>query len=62
MGNYWNLKPAAIAWAVTIIMLLIGMYYDYFLAKGGSGGMLRTIFFASMIVYWVSYLVYRKKK
>jgi hypothetical protein len=55
-----NLTPAAIAWIVTTIMLLIGMYYEAFTKN--RLGVLSLILFTSMVVYFSSLLYYRYRK
>lgn len=57
-----NLKPAAIAWIVTTIMLFIGMCYEAFAEN--KLGVLSLIFHTSMVVYFsfLLYYRYRKKK
>lgn len=55
-----NLTPAAIAWMVTTIMLLIGMYYEVFTEN--KFGVLSLIFFTSQVVYFSSLLYYRHRK
>lgn len=55
-----NLTPAAIAWIVTTIMLLIGMYYEAFIKN--KLGVLSLILFTSMVVYFSSLLYYRYRK
>ena len=58
--KFENLKPAAIAWIVTTIMLLIGMYYEVFTEN--KLGVLSLIFFTSMVVYFSCLLYYRYRK
>lgn len=56
-----TLKPVAIAWTATMVMLLIYLVYNAFINKD-LGGIIGVIFFASLVIYGVSELIHRKKK
>jgi hypothetical protein len=54
-----NLKPAAIAWPVTMALLLMATVYSYTTEnRFGDAGI---IFFASLVAYFTAYLILRKK-
>ena len=54
-----NLKTAAIAWAVTMILLLIATIYNYVIEQ--KLGIIGIIFFASLVVYFTAYIIFRNK-
>jgi threonine/homoserine efflux transporter RhtA len=54
-----NLKPVAVSWAVTGVLLLIATVYDFI--TEGSFGITGIIFFSSLAAYFAAYLIFGKK-
>ncbi|MEN6378690.1 MAG: hypothetical protein ABFD15_03810 [Methanofastidiosum sp.] len=54
-----NLKTATITWAITIILLFIATIYNY-IAKQELG-IVGIVFFASLVVYFATYIIFRNK-
>ena len=55
-----NQKIAAITWAITIILLFIATIYNY-IAKQELG-IVGIIFFASLVVYFITCIILKNKK
>jgi len=54
-----NLKPAAVSWVITLVLLLIATGYN--VMTDGSLGITGIIFSASLVAYFAAYLIFRKK-
>lgn len=54
-----NLKPVAISWIITIIFLFIVTIYNVITKE--SFGITGIIFFASMGIYFLSYIIFKKR-
>jgi len=54
-----NLKTVAISWTVTMILLLVGTVYNY--VTENKFGIVGIIFFASLIVYFAVYIIFKNK-
>ena len=55
-----NLKAATIAWAITIILMLLSMFYEVLTKSWPST--LSIVFSISLVVYFGSLLYYRYRK
>jgi exosortase/archaeosortase len=55
-----NLKTAAITWAITIILLFIASIYNYITKQ--ELGIVGIVFFASLVVYFMAYIILTNKK
>jgi len=58
--NREKLKHAAFSWIVTLLLLLSVTWYN--LVKKGTFGIIGIIFFVSLVVYFISYLISKNKK
>jgi len=54
------LKAASIAWIVTMILMLMNIFYE--ILKEGRLSILSMVFFVSFIVYFSSLLYFRKAR
>jgi len=50
-----ELEPAGVSWVVTIVLLVIGTWYN--VVANGKLGIVGIVFSCSMVAYFVAYLV-----
>ena len=55
-----ELQPAGVSWFVTIVLLLIGTWYN--VAANGELGIVGIVFSGSVAAYFVAYLVLRTNR
>lgn len=54
-----ELEPAGVSWFVTIVLLLIGTWYN--VAANGELGIVGIVFSGSLVAYFVAYLVLKTR-
>jgi hypothetical protein len=54
-----NLKPVAVSWVITLVLLLIATTYG--VITKGDFGIPGIIFSSSLVAYFTAYLIFRKK-
>jgi uncharacterized membrane protein YjjP (DUF1212 family) len=53
------MQPATISWSATLILLLAATFYS--VITSGNLGIVGIIFCASLVVYFVAYIIDKKK-